>query len=233
MKYCLLLVFMMFPAVCARTQSQEAVILLHGLGRSSSSMEKMEKHMKDSGYLVVNVDYQSTKTSIDDVADSLVFPRVDSLEAKVKKIHFVTHSMGGIIVRHLFANHEIESAGRVVMMGPPNRGSEVADFLTKIKADAVLGDNLKKLRTDSASLVNLLPAPDCEFGVIAGTRSINLINSIIIKGRDDGKVSVENTRLEGMKDHVVVPVTHTFMMRNGKVIEQTLHFLKRGCFKVE
>lgn len=228
---CLILFFFCFSAAIAGSQFKEAVILLHGLGRSSSSMNKMETSLCDSGYLVVNIDYRSTETSIADIADSLVLPLVDSLDAVVEKIHFVTHSMGGIIVRHLFAQHHIEKAGRIVMLGPPNQGSEVADFLTKIKIGAVLGKNLKMLRTDSASLVNLLPAPDCDFGIIAGNRSINWINSLLIKGKDDGKVSVERTRLEGMKGHIVMPVTHTFMMQNRKVIAQVQHFIKHGRFE--
>ncbi len=211
--------------------ANETVVLLHGLGRSSSSMKKLEKSLQAKGYSTINLSYPSRRVPIKDIVDSILLPKLEEVPSETEKIHFVTHSMGGIVVRYMLAYYHIEKLGRVVMLGPPNGGSEVADFLhDKPPVSTVLGKNLADLQTDSSSLVNVLPALSCEVGVIAGTRSINWINSLIIPGKDDGKVSVENTRLEGMTDHIVLPVTHTFMMKNRKVIDQVIIFLSSGHF---
>jgi triacylglycerol lipase len=147
------------------------------------------------------------------------------------RIHFVTHSLGGILVRRYFAEHPPGRLGRVVMLGPPNQGSEVVDrigswwLFRKINGPAG-GD----LGTAPDSLVNQLGPVTFELGVIAGDRSINWINSAMINGPDDGKVSVERTAVAGMKAHAVIHATHPYLMKNRHAIRLTLRFLASGTF---
>lgn len=211
---------------------QEAVILLHGLCRTSRSMTAMEQSLTRAGYRVRNVDYPSRTGSIKELADSAVAEAVTQCERDgASKINFVTHSMGGILVRRYLADHSVLSLGRVVMLGPPNQGSEVVDrlggwwFFKKINGPAG-----SELGTGSDSTPNRLgPANFC-VGIIAGSRTINWINSLIIPGRDDGKVSIARTKLAGMTDHLVLPASHPFLMRDHSAIRQTIYFLQNGKF---
>ena len=210
----------------------EEVILLHGLCRTTRSMARMERALTEAGYRVQNVSYPSRTASVQKLADDAIGKAVgDCQRDGATKIDFVTHSLGGILVRSYLARHSIPSLGRVVMLAPPNQGSEVADklgwlFLYKwINGPAGI-----ELGTDTNSAPNKLGPADFPVGVIAGDRSINWINSLLIPGRDDGKVSVERTRLAGMSDHIVVHTAHPFIMRNREVIRQTIQFLRTGSF---
>lgn len=140
--------------------------------------------------------------------------------------------MGGIIVRHYLSENNLPNLGRLVMLGPPNQGSEVVDFLKKSRVgEFVLGPAFNQLGTGRQSLPNNLGPAPCETGIIAGSRSINLINSMIIPGADDGKVSLKRARLRGMKDYLVVQRTHPLMMNSKEVQDQVLHFIKQGRFE--
>ena len=213
--------------------AEDGVILLHGLCRTDSSMKKMAASLEEAGFTVLNVAYPSRTAAIEKLSDDAIGPALQNPVLKdCAKIHFVTHSLGGILVRSYFKRHACERLGRVVMLGPPNQGSEVVDALkTWYLFQKLNGPAGNELGTDAASAPNGLGPVTFECGVIAGDRSINWINSLaMIDGRDDGKVSVERTKVEGMKEHLVVHTTHTFMMRNKKVIASTIHFLKEGTF---
>ena len=210
----------------------EEVILLHGLCRTSRSMAKMEHALTNAGYRVKNVDYPSRTASIQQLADDAIGRAVaDCQRDGAVKIDFVTHSLGGILVRSYLARHSVPSLGRVVMLAPPNQGSEVVEklgwlFLFKW----INGPAGNELGTGTNSTPNRLGPAAFPVGVIAGDRSINWINSLLIPGADDGKVSVERTRLAGMSDHIVIHATHPFIMRNREAIQQTVQFLKTGRF---
>jgi pimeloyl-ACP methyl ester carboxylesterase len=212
----------------------QAVILLHGLARNASSMHKLEKALIEHGYEVVNVDYPSTKHDIESLAEWSIGNAIKAVQRQ-NKIHFVTHSMGGILVRQFLSQHAMQNLGRVVMMGPPNSGSEVVDILQNLPGfKTVNGPAGLQLSATKEGLPNQLGAANFEVGIIAGSRSINLVLSTMLPEPNDGKVSVESSKLEGMADHVTLPVTHTFMMRNPAVIQQVIAFLKNGAFaKVE
>ena len=221
------------PPLATPTENQEYVILLHGLCRTSRSMASMEKALSASGYRVLNVDYPSRTAAIEKLSDEAIGPVVaDCQKAGALKIHFVTHSLGGILVRSYLSRHAISNLGRVVMLGPPNQGSEVVDQLGAWWVFKKLnGPAGSELGTGKASTPNQLgPAKFC-VGVIAGDRSINWINSVLIPGRDDGKVSVRRTKLEGMADHIVIHAAHPFLLRNQTAIQQTIHFLRTGRFE--
>jgi len=212
-------------------EGNECVILLHGLARTSRSMASLERALKKAGYHTYNHNYASTKHTVQYLAGRTL-PKAIQACAKNQKIHFVTHSMGGILLRQYLQEHSIENLGRVVMLGPPNQGSEVVDTLGNFPGFKLInGPAGMQLGTDTQSIINALPPVDFELGVISGTRSINLILSQILPKPNDGKVSVESTKVEGMSKHLVLPVTHTFMMNNKKVIQAVLSFLKQGTFE--
>jgi pimeloyl-ACP methyl ester carboxylesterase len=228
-----ILIFMATVAISAPAASApEEVILLHGLCRTSRSMAKMERALAAAGYQVRNVDYPSRTASIQRLADDAIGKAVGDCERDgAVKIDFVTHSLGGILVRSYLARHSVPSLGRVVMLAPPNQGSEVVDklgglFLFKW----INGPAGSELGTGANSTPNRLGPATFPVGVIAGDRSINWINSLLIPGRDDGKVSVERTRLAGMSDHLVIHTAHPFIMRNREAIRQTIQFLRTGGF---
>lgn len=208
------------------------VILLHGLGRSSSSMKPLGTFLSKKDYHVINIDYPSRDHPIEYLVDMHLKKTIDKrcIDSS-KKIHFVTHSLGGIVTRVCLKKYPELNVGRVVMLGPPNRGSEVADFLTKYSlVRRLMGPALSQLKTDAKSLPNSLGPPPCETGVIAGNVSFNWINSLIIPGPDDGKVSVKRARLEGMKDFLLVKRSHIFIMKAPEVMRAVYSFLSRGKF---
>jgi pimeloyl-ACP methyl ester carboxylesterase len=196
-------------------------------------MNKMASALVGAGYYVENVDYPSRTASITALSDeaidrALADPKMQSCS----RIHFVTHSLGGILVRSYLRRHDVGKLGKVVMLGPPNRGSEVVDKLGRWWLfRKINGPAGSELGTDPDSTPNLLGLVDFELGVIAGDRSINWINSMMIKGKNDGKVSVERTKVDGMKELLIVHVAHPFLMRNKAVIGSTLCFLKYGDFR--
>ncbi|MBY5990990.1 alpha/beta hydrolase [Ferrimonas balearica] len=212
-------------------QAQGCVVLLHGLAKSDRDMTKLAKALEDAGYHPVNQDYASRSAPIEVLSAQVIDPALTRC-GDHRPVHFVTHSMGGILVRHYLGERPLSGLGRVVMLGPPNQGSEAVDAYRNLPGfDLVGGTAGGQLGTDAQSLPLQLGAANFEVGIIAGSRSVNLILSTLLPGQDDGKVSVQSTELAGMRDHLILPVTHPFMMRNNEVIAQVLHFLAYGQFK--
>jgi pimeloyl-ACP methyl ester carboxylesterase len=208
------------------------VVILHGIARSSASMEPLAEYLRGNGYVPVNIDYPSTQYSIEGLV-SRVHEKMEGMKLDPNRTtHFVGYSLGGLIVRGLIHKFRPNHLGRVVLMGPPNGGSEVADFWKGIFLfEWIYGPAGKELGTHEDAYRGLLGEVDFELGVIAGDRSIDPLSSAIIPGPDDGKVGIGRTRIRGMKGHIVVHATHTFMMSNEEVMAQTLHFLNHGNFQ--
>ncbi len=211
----------------------ECVVLLHGLARSSMSMNRMERALQAEGYSTVNVDYPSRDHTVEELAEMAVPEGLAGCRALegVERIHFVTHSLGGILLRQYLSEHDIGELGRVVMLGPPNQGSAAVDELAEVPGfDWLNGPAGRQLGKGDDSVPLRLGPADFELGVIAGNRTIDPITSAVLDDPDDGRVSVEDTKLEGMTDFVVVEHSHAFMMRMRRTIELTVGFLRSGTF---
>jgi triacylglycerol lipase len=212
----------------------DTVILLHGLCRTKFSMSylgyQLQKHgqFHGHGFKVLNFGYNSRKENITYHAQALE-KFLKNHTRKEDKINFVTHSLGSLVVR-VFAEefHSDFSLHRAVMLGPPNQGADIARFLQKYNpARSIFGPILSQIAT-----LNIPHATDkIEIGVIAGGRNKDKSLVPILKGDNDGVVRVEETYLPGIKDHILLPALHSFLMYQPLVIKQTLHFLKNGRFQ--
>ena len=219
--------------LCAQPlRASDCVILLHGLARTQASMQAMESALLAQGYAVSNPGYRSREASIAVLAEEAMATGLDQCTAhSPERIHLVTHSLGGILVRQYLHDHPQTEIARVVMLGPPNQGSQIVDHLRDSPGFGWLnGPAGLQLGTAERSVPKSLGPVAFELGVIAGTFSVNPILSTHLPEPNDGKVSVAATRVSGMADHLSLPTSHTFMMRNPEVIAQTLHFLRYGQF---
>ena len=225
----LILILLAPPSLAAEN---ECVILLHGMGRSAYSLGFIEESLLERRYHVWNESYPSLSQGVEELAAPAIGAGLAFCNAKhAERIHFVTHSLGGILVRYYLQDHLITNLGRIIMLAPPNRGSEVAD---QMKDDflyqTVIGPAGQALGTDEDSLPNRLNPIAGEIGIIAGKIDGGSWFLPEIPGDDDGKVAVERTKLPEMKDFLLVNLGHTFIMWDDEVIDQVLYFLRHGAF---
>lgn len=212
--------------------NEECVVLLHGLNRSWRAMRPMAESLQQAGFATANVDYPSQAGSIEEIAPLAVGTGLDSCrKTGASKIHFVTHSLGGILIRYQNERTPIRDLGRVVMLAPPNHGSEIVDKTKDWPGFEMLsGDAGSQLGTGPDSIPSQLGPVEFELGVIAGTKTINVIASAMLPNPDDGKVSVVSTQVEGMRDFLVVGNSHRFITRSDIVLRNTENFLRNGAF---
>jgi len=213
-------------------ESSECVVLLHGLNRSWRAMEPMAEALQAAGFSTTNVDYPSQAGPVETIAPIAVSLGLDRCRATgATKVHFVTHSIGGILLRYHNALAPIADLGRVVMLGPPNQGSEIVDRTRDWPGfETISGEAGAQLGTDEDSLPARLGPVTFELGVIAGTGTINILTSAMLPDPDDGKVSVEATKVDGMDDFLVVGNSHRYITRSDVVVRNTISFLKTGHF---
>ena len=232
-----IVVSLMMLSIYSVTSASDCVILLHGLARTSASMEKLAAALTSEGFQVANTAYPSRDHTIEQLSKVAIESGLSAC-APGATVHFVTHSLGGILVRYYMENYtennDLEGLGRVVMLAPPNQGSGVVDVLRDLPVfEFVNGLAGLQLGTDPDSIPSRLGAVEFELGVIAGSRSLNPILSQFLPNPDDGKVSVESTRVEGMADFITVSHSHPFIMQASDVIQQTIHFIRNGKFSHE
>lgn len=216
-----------------RDRETEIVVLLHGIARTSRSMRPIKAAIRGAGYCTLNLDYPSRRHDLAGLADIVGQQLAAAGAWDAPKLHFVTHSMGGLVARQLLLGDRPTHAriGRVVMLAPPSAGSEVADFLAPLPPYRWLyGPAGQQLTTSHRSGI-WRTSPDFELGIIAGaTGWPYLLGNLLLPRPHDGRVSVERTRVDGMRDHLVVPATHSFIMRVPEVQRQVLHFIRHGGF---
>lgn len=222
----------MLPATNVRAAPGETVILLHGLGRSPWSFWRLQQVLEREGYHVVNVGYPSRQHAIEDLSRDWLAPAI-AAQSAATRLHFVTHSLGGIMLRCHLRDHPVPNLGRVVMLAPPNGGSELADRLKPNRLyRAINGPAGQQLGiTGLPGTLGPWPAGAGELGIIAGDRSLNPIYSSWLPGPNDGKVTVVRARLEGMTDFLTVPYSHTWLTWRGRVIAEIQAFLRTGRFR--
>lgn len=197
-------------------------------------MERLAEHLREAGYAVHNVDYPSTRHTPEELVARVAAEEARCCREGAPRLHYVTHSLGGILVRAHLERAPPGNLGRVVLIAPPNRGSEIVDVLgDSALFEAVFGPTAPLLGTDEASLPNRIGPPRYETGIIAGTASINPVGSAMLPGEDDGAVSVERAWLDGAADFVTVEASHTFIMQDDEVARQVVEFLRTGRFDHE
>jgi pimeloyl-ACP methyl ester carboxylesterase len=210
--------------------TQDGVVLLHGISRTARSFRKMQTALEGCGFATLNQDYASRRKALETLAED-IHPSIQRFADGIDgSVHFVGHSMGGLLARVYLARYRPKRLGRVVMLGTPNSGSEIADRLKNFGAyRAFFGPAGQQLGTQR-TVVDDAMLPNYPVGIIAGDRSIYPITSAFLPKPHDGRVSVANTKLEGMADHIVVRTSHPWLMRNGDAIAQTIAFLRDGKF---
>lgn len=214
-------------------ESTHLVMLVHGLGRSAGAFTVLEDSLRRDGYSTANVNYPSTRLGIEEHADNLE-QIIDSLDS-VAAISFVTHSLGGLVVRNLLAREsrwrDKIDVRRLVMIAPPNKGSQIADRLKELPAYRWLtGKSGQGLTTEAAAG---LPIPEIEFGIIAGGRGNTNGFNPLLPGDNDGLVTVAETALDGARDFMLVRTTHGLVDDHPQTIDATLAFLRDGRFTPE
>jgi pimeloyl-ACP methyl ester carboxylesterase len=208
------------------------VVLLHGIVRTARSLRRMQDALEAAGFATLNLDYQSRAKPLQALVSD-IHPSIDQFSHTVEgPLHVVAHSMGGLLARAYLAKHPPRQLGRVLLLGPPNGGSEIADLLKRFRLYRVLfgpaGQQLVTQRDEATRA--LLVAPTYPVGIISGDRSIDPIAAMLLPHPNDGRVAVASTRLEGMADHIVIGTSHPWLVRHPQAIAQTIAFLRDGRF---
>ncbi len=212
----------------------ESVIVVHGLGRTPASMTILVSRLRNAGFHVVSFGYPSTSEPMEALVDRLQAEVERCCADEAETVHFVTHSMGGVLVRSYLDRRPGAHLGRVVMLSPPSQGSELVDaFADSPLRRLFFGPAGSQLGTDSAGITSKLGPVRFGLGIVTGDRSISPLGSWLIPGPDDGKVGVDRARLEGATDFMVVSATHTFIMNRRDVAEEVVNFLRHGRFDRE
>lgn len=208
---------------------KELVVLMHGLGRSNTAMWKLASRLEDAGYFVVRVGYRSFQQTPEQILESIT-AQINACCTKHKHaVHFVGHSLGGLLTRAYLQNNKVDHLGRVVLLASPNHGTEVVDQYRERWWMKFAGPMAMALGTDENSFPHSLEPPYYPVGVIAGING-DEDNDKILPGKDDGLVTVESTKLQGMTDFIIIESGHSLMRYNEEVAKQTIAFIKYEKF---
>ena len=221
----------MSQTATARTERGGAV-LLHGIGRTSRSLRKLERSLQQAGLATLNLTYASRKKPLEQLARD-IHPAISQFSETIQgPLHLVGHSMGGLLARVYVDRYRPSQLGRVVMLGTPNGGSELADLLQdSLLYRSYYGPAGLQLTTRPNDTLALLPPVDYPVGIVAGDRALNPIAwRFILPRPNDGCVSVASSKLAGMADHITIRATHVGLSRHTDAIRQTIAFLSEGQF---
>lgn len=211
--------------------NKDYVVVLHGIARTYRSMQSLVKFLEANRYPVLNVDYPSTRIPLESLIEHINRQVEGFNRDHQRKIHFVGYSLGGLLARGVINRHRPPNLGRAVQLAPPNQGSEVADFWkNNFLFQWIFGPAGQDLGAEEKSFDRILGPVDYELGVIAGNRSWDPISSAMIQGPDDGKVSVESTKVPDLTDHIIISTSHTFIIYNREAWHQTIRFIECGKF---
>lgn len=229
-KYIVTIAF--FLTICYSAYPSYKVYMIHGYGGNGMELRKIAKALKSEGYVLENFNYKSMHTDVDSAA-MILYKRLSAETADT--ISFVTHSMGGIVVRSLFSNikdaRQIPILHRIVMLAPPNAGSPVADFYSQYHwVEKLIGPNVHNLTTDAESGAQKYPVPTCEFGIVIGEAGRKRWISIPLPEGNDGIVPIESAKMDQAKDIYYIEATHVTILLKQETCDQVLSFLKKGYF---
>jgi pimeloyl-ACP methyl ester carboxylesterase len=210
--------------------SAEQVVLLHGLGRSSTAMFLLQKRIRDAGFETHSIEYASLQEPPEVILEKVSEQIKLCCKDDSRPVHFVAHSLGGLIVRAYLDQKPLENLGRVVLLGTPNQGSELVDIYGDSWLFKIIGPTARLIGTDDNSFPNQIGPPYYPLGIIAGTSSFNPITDDHLPGPDDGLVSVQSAKVDGMTDFLLVDTSHSMMRYKEAVANETIHFLKKGRF---
>ncbi|NQZ14647.1 MAG: alpha/beta hydrolase [Alphaproteobacteria bacterium] len=235
-KFFILIFTLLFSLPAQAGNKEELVVLLHGIARTSSSMNSIESMLQKDGYTTLNITYPSKKKDLNGLAEYLKKEHlIDSLWKDYSHIHVITHSMGGLVARRYFDRYKNDipkdKLGKIIMLAPPNKGSKIADIMqTLLPYKWYYGPSGSELTTEVQR--DIKSDIYYDLGVIAGTKEWPyFVAAFVIPGKSDGRVSVNNTKIKGMTDFLTVNGTHTFIMNKPEVHSQILYFLRHSKFK--
>jgi len=237
LKSLMLLVVFVSACVCAKPNIAispdgeiDVVYLLHGLGRSTFSMRVLASRLEDSGFFVYNIGYPSINKTPEEILENISQQIDASLPKTNQTVHFVGHSLGGLLIRAYLEKTNVRNLGNVVLMGTPNKGTTLVDNYRDSWWMQMLGPAALALSTDENSFPNSIGKPYYPVGIIAGVYGKN-DNEDILPGEDDGLVPLKSTKIDGMTDFIAIETSHYMMRYNQEVADQTIMFLRHGRFK--
>ena len=218
------------PTTATDANTQDMVVLIHGFGRSNFAMWKMQERLEQAGYHVEAIGYASFTQDMDGIVGEIT-EKINSLTMQdFENVHFVGHSLGGLLVRSYLGNHSPENLGNVVMLGSPNKGTPVVDYLKDEWWFALAGPAVHAMSTEGTEFLSSLKPPTYPLGVIAGNQENSNYESVLV-GNDDGLVPLESTKVLGMTDFTIVDSGHSMLRYNLEAAMETLHFLQHSEFR--
>jgi hypothetical protein len=215
-----------------RSETRELVVLLHGLGRGKTSMWLLASRLEDAGFAIKRVGYGSLDQTPDEILEEITAQINECCQKFPQSVHFVGHSLGGLMVRAYLQNNRVKKLGRVVLLGTPNKGTAAADHFHDSWLMKLLGPTANALGTNAESFPVSLAPPYYPVGIIAG-RMDSKLNDPILPGDDDGLVSIEATKIDNMTDFIVIETGHSMMRYDREVADQTIAFIKYGEFETQ
>ncbi len=223
------------PVFAANTphNDQDLVILVHGLARSSTAMWLLEYRLEAAGYNTCAINYPSLGEPPEEILTviSNEIERCQRRHLESPQTHFVTHSLGGPLIRAYLSAHHLSKLGRVVMLSPPNHGSDLVERFGDWEISRYfLGPTGLSLTSDHTSWLARKYKTPYDIGIIAGNFTFNPLAAYFLDGRDDGAVSIEDMKLPHMTDFMEVSATHVTIRYSLVAADQTRHFLKNGQF---